>query len=69
MLAQRIETLFRKLAEREDGGPGSQRTILLELESRLLLYQKRKGEGGCCKFLVSEAFVLTSGQVRSQMFL
>ena len=38
LLGQGIETLFRKSADQEDGGLMSQRTILPELECRLLLH-------------------------------
>ena len=38
LLGQGIVTLFRKPANREDGGLVSQRTLLPELEFRLLLY-------------------------------
>ena len=37
LLRQGIVTLFRKLADQEDGGLVSQRTILPKLEFRLLL--------------------------------
>ena len=40
-----MATLFRKPADREDGTLVSQRTILLELKFRLLLYEKWWGCG------------------------
>ena len=48
-----METLFKKLADLEDGGLMSQRTIFPKLEFRLLLYQKRSVVG-CCKLLSAE---------------
>ena len=60
LLGQETLTLFRKPADWEDGGPVSWRTVLTNLEFRLLLYQK--GErwlvGG--NFLVWESFVLAA---------
>ena len=38
LLGQGIATLFRKPADREDGGLVSQRTVFSELEFRFLLY-------------------------------
>ena len=38
LFGQEIVTLFRKPADREDGGPVSPRTIPPKLEFRLLLY-------------------------------
>ena len=45
MLGRGIATLSRKLADREDGGLVSQRTIISTLGFRLLLFQEGKGCG------------------------
>ena len=61
VLGQRIATLFGKPAAQEDAGLVSQRTILPELDFRLLLL---KGKGGVwlvvADFLVPESFVLAA---------
>ena len=47
VLGQGIVTLFGKQAAWEDGGLMSQRTVLPELDIRLLLYKKGRGGGSC----------------------